>query len=332
MKKILALTIAIVLMVGVCGGAAFAAPLTIMPVGGAEAMGVIGSIDGTVIDISDLTQWAEPEKVIGKRYTLETENGAMFILLIQEDTYFLVGGDMNAVQVGDKVIGYFDASLPAITIYPPQQKAVAIAVNLKAPPAIKVDAFDENLLSADGSLKINIGDMTEIIDTAGNPYTDDLGGMRLAVFYTLVMNSYPSQTTPEKIVVLSGNEVDADVDVDLSAIETIVSGKKIDAPAPFFNEEGILMVPLRAIAEALDYRVLWDAPSRKVMLGNTITVAVEENSYVIGRRAPMELVCSPVLQEGITYVPIQFFREVVQMNNAYLFEGQLIINNEEAVL
>ena len=65
-----------------------------------------------------------------------------------------------------------------------------------------LDYFDENLTSADQSLKLNIGPMTDVVTLNGQQYTCSPENTELLVYYTNTTFSIPAQTTPQKIVVL----------------------------------------------------------------------------------------------------------------------------------
>jgi len=89
------------------------------------------------------------------------------------------------------------------------------------------------------------------------------------------------------------------------------------------------MVPLRAVAEALDYEVRWEDATRSIYLNNVISLSIGNDYYTYARMAPIELGVAPVIVDGLTYVPLSFFREVVRMNNAIFFEGRIEIDNLE---
>ena len=65
-----------------------------------------------------------------------------------------------------------------------------------------LDYFDENLTSADQSLKLNIGPMTDVVMLNGQQYTCSPENTELLVYYTNTTFSIPAQTTPQKVVVL----------------------------------------------------------------------------------------------------------------------------------
>ena len=121
-------------------------------------------------------------------------------------------------------------------------------------------------------------------------------------------------------------------DFDISAVPILINGKEIDAPPAFLHyyEYGIdgrgviIMVPLRAIAEALGYGVSWNSwehsvgvylPDNDTATNRVYRLAVG-GTYVsysyfsaddvtggfIGALFP-----APVVVDNITYVPLSFF-------------------------
>ncbi|MPN40548.1 hypothetical protein SDC9_188086 [bioreactor metagenome] len=89
------------------------------------------------------------------------------------------------------------------------------------------------------------------------------------------------------------------------------------------------MVPLRAIAEALGYQVTWEQDTQTARLNSAISLEVGRDYYVYMRMAPIELGTAPQLKDGSVYVPLFYFRDVLKMNNAYFFENQVVIDNQE---
>lgn len=122
---------------------------------------------------------------------------------------------------GDSFTGWYDARLPMIMIYPPQYTAVAAYFgDLPEGQSLKVDEFDEALISSDGTLKPLTDGEISILTPTGQPYAGDLAGRLLAVFYGPSTRSIPAQTTPEKIIVLDAEDAAPQQD-----------GALIDAPA-----------------------------------------------------------------------------------------------------
>jgi hypothetical protein len=300
-----------------------------------ENRAYFNSFTGTVKKISDF-RGMEGAKFV----SVENEKGEPANIIISGETYILNEAEL---AVGSLITAFYDANAPMIMIYPPQYSAkVVVLGNLEQ--NIKVDLFDQDLISADRSLKLNISEETEIITQDGKTFTGELANRKLAVIYGASTKSIPAQTTPEKVVVLFEEELppveeEKTVERDLSSAEIIVNEQKIEAPAAYLNEEGTVMVPLRAIAEALGFELDWNGKTQRIALSERIFLKIGEDNYTYPKTpvesgtilvqtesTSIQLGAAPELINGTTFVPLNFFREVVQMNNAYLFEGQIVIN------
>ncbi|SMP55427.1 copper amine oxidase N-terminal domain-containing protein [Anoxynatronum buryatiense] len=103
-----------------------------------------------------------------------------------------------------------------------------------------------------------------------------------------------------------------------------------DAPAAWATDNRVVMVPLKTIAEALGYRVHWLAETRTITLSDSYSLTIGADAYVdMSQDSPIRLGTPPALREGRTFVPLTFFRDVIPMNNAYVFENQIVIDNQE---
>ena len=293
----------------------------------------------------------------GQKFVLvESADGQRANLIVSDSTYLVTD---NEITVGAEVKGFFRTFGPATLIYPPQYNAAILAVDFEDEvTTIKADRFDENLVSGDQTLKLNIGEDTKIITQGGQEFiggAEELQNRKLVVFYDVSTRSIPAIATPSKIVVmyeiaihpigeldeadLAGimppiGELDGLLDdvIDVSGWEILVNGQQVNANG-FTNEDGMVMVPLRAIAEALDLEISWEwsAAERKIMLGDDITLRIGDTTYS-NQDGTVELTSAPELVNGTTtYVPLNFFRLVVGMNNAYAIGGQIVIDNEEVM-
>ena len=124
-------------------------------------------------------------------------------------------------------------------------------------------------------------------------------------------------------------ESDEDITFDLNG-EIVVNGEILEnAPAPFLyeNNDMVAMVPIRAVAEALGYDVSWNSTLRSVQLGVAIQIWIGRAEVYFGRMAPIEIAAAPVIVDGITFVPHDFFRNVLGQV-VYVFEGQVVISSE----
>lgn len=104
-----------------------------------------------------------------------------------------------------------------------------------------------------------------------------------------------------------------------------VNGQLIDAPEDYLNEQGVVMAPLRAIAEALGYEVTWDAASKSVRVGKAISLQVGEDQYIYARMAPIELGTAPTMVDGLTYVPLSFFTDVMRTGEVTIESDRIVI-------
>lgn len=133
---------------------------------------------------------------------VEDEQGAIANLIVTPDTYFVYN---VMISVGSIITGYFPANAPVPFIYPPQYITSVIVIE-PLWQNIKVDYFDEDLVSMDGMLKLEIGRHTQIVSQDGSPYIDDLGNQLLVVYYGVSTRSIPSITIPLTVVVLDDVE------------------------------------------------------------------------------------------------------------------------------
>jgi hypothetical protein len=67
---------------------------------------------------------------------------------------------------------------------------------------VKLDYFDSQLVSGDGTLKLNISPLTQIILDNGQAFTGNPLNRNLTVVYGPTTRSIPAQTTPYKIIVM----------------------------------------------------------------------------------------------------------------------------------
>lgn len=281
------------------------------------------SVQGKVTQVQDYIG-ADGQAVDGmKLISLVDQDGSPATLMVTPGTHIMSDTPLNAIKVGDSVIAFYDARGPMILIYPPQYTPVAMVVNLPAGQSVKLDMFDEQLLSADGQLKLNMGPNTQIVNTDGSHYEGMPSNQTLFVWYTFSTFSIPAQTTPEKVVVMP----------DLTPMATLneirVEGQFISAPPAFFGDNGIVMVPLGPIAKALGYGVTFDPATCLVTVGYQASFTLGQDAYAYARRAPQSLGAAAVGIDGEIYVPLKFFSQVLPLNNAYVLEGQVVIDNGE---
>lgn len=157
-----------------------------------------GSFYGIITAIYDT--WSGTEGVTGcsKIMTVQGRDGSIVNFVITPTTYFV---EHVMMSIGDMVIGYYDLNAPVPLIYPPQLQAIVMA-KLVPEYNVKVDYFDEQLISRDGSLRLNIGPYTQLVLENDQAFTRNPANHDLIVLYGPTTRSIPAQTTPYKIIVI----------------------------------------------------------------------------------------------------------------------------------
>ncbi|WP_394189952.1 hypothetical protein [Paenisporosarcina quisquiliarum] len=156
---------------------------------------------GTVTSISEFFIGANGEGA--GCYTLVSVvngDGGTVNFVVSPDTYFV---DQAMVAVGDQVTGYYDGNAPVPLIYPPQYRAL-IMVKESPYQQVKVDFFNNQLVSSDGQLKLNLSPYTSITIRNGQVFSHSIENRNLIVIYGPSTRSIPAQTTPYRIIVWCG--------------------------------------------------------------------------------------------------------------------------------
>lgn len=298
----------------------------IAPIRGEEVLPVIKpqftSFSGKVTQIADYSY--EGAKMI----SLVNEGGQPANIIVDQDTYIL---DNASITEGDFLTVFYDQSLPMIMIYPPQYKAEVIVVG-EVHENIKVDVFNEDLVSSDNALKLNLAHTTKIISVDGNLFEGKLAHKKLVVLYGATTKSIPAQTIPTKIVVLldekdsssvnQGSGAREEVPVHDGPLAVIVKGKQLEATG-YVDDAGTVMVPLRPVAQVLGLEVRWDKIEEKVFLENDMFLQIG-GAYYTRSMEQMALETAPVLRQGTTFVPLSFIQEALGVK-ANLSGAEIII-------
>ena len=124
----------------------------------------------------------------------------------------------------------------------------------------------------------------------------------LAMFATSAVTSF-AEYDPDKVV--NDNEMSTRMAV-APEFSITVNGAEVEAPVPF-EADGNVMIPLRALTEALGYTVEWQGETGTIILSRGpvyITMSAFEDGYTFSRTAPMMLGTAPMLIDGVTYVPV----------------------------
>ncbi len=258
---------------------------------------------------------SQGKAIDGLQFVLtEAEEGGLVNFRVTSDTYYVTDKEL---YVGAAITGFYDAKAPQILIYPAQPEAKVLAVDLPEGQNIKVDTFKEDIVSVDNQLKLNISNETKVVLQSGEAYTGELAGKNLVVLYTVSTRSIPAQTSPLSVTVLENMDI-------------LVDGMGIQSPATHIKADGTIMVPVRAIAEALGYEVGWDYNARTITLNDEISFILNEDSYVNSEKSAIVLGIAPELVNETCYVPLSFFEKVADTKQAATSEGKIVINKDDA--
>jgi hypothetical protein len=174
---------------------------------------------------------------------------------------------LEDVKVGMTITAILPENAPMASSMPPQTGAAFGLILNSDADAYKIDFFDDDLVSADGDLKLNIGEGTLIRGADGKEAEAVKPNDELLVFYTVVATSRPAQTTPSLIITLSSGASEEDADSDDTA-----TGET--APVGY--------VGLRTNAEAKGYTVTWTSNAEPITLTKgdiTVTVTIGTDAF-----------------------------------------------------
>lgn len=258
-------------------------------------------MDRDLQDIQDLQEDMDAPKYVSTIGTVQeinehgTDGQNQMVTVVTKDgliTNFIVTETTRIVdepEIGAEIIAYYDANRPVIMIYPPQLGAVVIA---NADSGFVLESNAEALLTDEAR-----SDSERIAQQAGvdGDVSDD----------------------PYRVQITSLD--------NLEAKSWLVNGEVIDAPAAYTNEQGTVMMPLRAVAEALGYPLTWEAETRSVRVGIAIQLQIGQDAYLFGRMAPIQLGTAPEIVQGVTYVPADFFTAVMREVAVNIEADQIVI-------
>ena len=331
MKKVMAVIMALGLVAVMFSGFAMADPdmdvLDTPPL-----LPEYTSVSGTVVSIDEDTNLID----------IELEDGTPAKLVISEDTVYPFESEY---AVGDTVTGFYLANAPMILIWPPQYTIAVLVVNPPEATFYKADRFQERddgdgyLFNTENTFGFRVGEETEVILANGDDFSDgELAGRRLVVIYDVSTRSMPELATATKVIVLyedavhtPGDSGIVGIDLDVADMPIAVNGDGIVAPSAFMADDGVtVMVPLRAIAEALGLTVGWDGVTRSVLLDDAAVLSIGNPVYLIsGAELTIEGAPAPLLRNNFTYVPLSFFTVALELPNASVANGQIAVSSVE---
>lgn len=143
---------------------------------------------------------------------------------------------------------------------------------------------------------------------------DVKAGSRVLLFYDMLTMSIPAYATTEKVVILPELVVEETEEVAENVV-VLANGEKVEIKEDeeIYEVEGVKMIPLRTVAEALGFEVVWDAEGQSINLVKETFSSMIRIGDVEGgiNRARLVLEVAPQLPADKTYVPVSYINEVV---------------------
>ncbi|MDR2183819.1 MAG: copper amine oxidase N-terminal domain-containing protein [Clostridiales bacterium] len=256
----------------------------------------------------------------------------------------------KAIEVGDTITGWFTAADPAVLTYPPQHLARVITGGTFE--NVKIDRFhlDEvrgALVSSRRDLVLNFMQDTPIMLQTGARFfvpegsalLNELDGRLLVVTHGATDAAMPGGTLPSDpslsitVLVENAENMPETFNPQRYTNEGItVNSQRLDVTWQQINETPY--VPFRAVVDALGHgdSVVWEGISRTVKAHNgtdSIVFPIDSIHFIAGSNI-VSLPQPAVIQDGTTYVPWQFFRDVFGVN-AWFSGGQVFVDREYAM-
>lgn len=224
--------------------------------------------------------------------------------------------DKEDLEVGTEVIIYYHKDTIMALSYPPMLSPDVVIINDNEEQGTMVSKFDEEFLNAEKDLYARPSDETIIIDKDGKKLTkEDMKNRDAVIFYDIVLESHPAQTTPKKVVVMPIKE-------NLPVVNEFLLDNG------FIKEmSGKMMVPLRLVGESLGYEVTWNQETKTAELvrgAQWTAVTIGEDRYNFAKML-VKLGTTPVLIEDKTYVPMNFIEEILKAEVEVVPEGLKIL-------
>ena len=144
---------------------------------------------------------------------------------------------------------------------------------------------------------------------------DVKAGSRVLLFYDMLTMSIPAYATTEKVVILPELVVEETEEIPANVV-VLANGEKVEIKEDeeIYEVEGIKMIPLRTVAEALGFEVVWDAEGQSINLVKETFSSMIRIGDVEGgiNRARLVLEVAPQLPADKTYVPVSYIDAVLE--------------------
>lgn len=233
-----------------------------------------------------------------------------FVINVDESTLFIdLNG--NAIKSEDLKKGttlMIVSDIAQTRSIPPQSYGYVVAetseefspVYAEISEVVQDEQGNTVLSSIDGNYEIILGS-----ETQGAELDSLKAGSKVLAYSKLITMSIPAKVPAEKLVILENTE-------KVESKGLYIGGKKVEDTV---SENGTTLVPLRKICEELGYTVEWNNEKKSITVGTLqmgVNLRIGENKYSKAKIVASELSSAPVIINDKTYVPVDFFTEILE--------------------
>ena len=233
--------------------------------------------------------------------SVKTDEGEFGFYFNNQTLVFDNTGKEVKLEEGMEFTGYVDSSKPMMMIYPPRYSTDVVIVHTDEPGTVELQQFDENLLNKKQDLIIHLSKETVMENLSKKLVSkDEIINKEVLIFYEVVLESYPAQTGPKRVILLEREQTA--VDKALKIAET-----------DFYDVNGETMIPLRLVAETLGFKVESTGKGAIVSKGNlSFTITRGSTTYGYNKALRYFKEAPELLEEKKTYVPIEFLHLLIE--------------------
>lgn len=247
------------------------------------------------------------EKTKGNLYYAEVGEGEESFGMYFDNKTMIVNnaGKQVNLKEGMEFTAFVDTRKPMILIYPPQYTPELIVVQTEEAGAVqldKLDKLDKDFLNENKDVVIHLSDKTVITNLSGTKLkAEDVPNKDIVFFYEVVLESYPAQIGPSKVIVLEYDE-----ETPHKEVQEIIN-------ADHYEINGVKMIPLRIVAEQLGYKVESTGNGAIISKGAlSFTITRESKMYGYNKALRYFEEAPALLEENKTYVPEEFLDLLIE--------------------
>lgn len=247
----------------------------------------------------EVTEVADNKITVKQNGTLKIFNLATVIIGNKDGAIVEAG----KIEAGDKVTALYTSNTPMTASEPGQMTPMMIILH-NGDSSIKIDKFDKDLVSSDGSLKLVVDENTkmEAFKTKQAITAQDLQNRDLVVIYGATTRSIPAQTLPAGIVKIILLPSLANDDIADNGNSNANSNSNVDNKGNKATAHAKIAIAKEA--KSLGYKVNWNPKTKIILLskgGDTIEIFVGTTKYKINGIEKNASTPNNI-NKGVTYV------------------------------